>query len=143
VTFPSDYEISARAVLKAFRRALAAGVELAVDELRTVAHGRLETLYLATQGGVARGNPEAVRAAVTVVREHARLFGYAVPDRDPFEAARQAHDLQLQQEREEQMALGRAMTQEERVLFLDLCERARTPRASQTTAKTDPVTSES
>ena len=40
-------------------------------------HDRLEKLYLATQGGVARGNPEAINAGVVVVREHARIFGYA------------------------------------------------------------------
>jgi len=139
VTFPSDYRISARAVLKAFRRAHATRVDLAVQELRTVAHERLENLYLATQGAVARGDPGAVRAAVIVLREHARIFGYAVPDPAVLEADRKDRDRETEERR--QWAAIATLTLQERELLFDLLERAEAQLTAQTKAKTDAVTS--
>ena len=83
---------------------------------------RLETLYLATQGGVARGNAEAIRAAVVVLREHAHFCGYATPDSRALEAARKFQT--QEQEERELIAVARAMTIEERELYLELLERA-------------------
>jgi hypothetical protein len=120
VVFPPDYRISARAVLKAFRKALARRTDLAVDELRAVAHDRLETLYLATQGGVGRGNPAAIRAAVVVLREHALIFGYAQADPQELAAARSRQE---EEERREALAVVRAMTPEERDQYADILER--------------------
>ncbi len=137
VTFPSDYRISARAVLKAFRRALAERVDLAVSELRAVAHDRLETLYLATQDGVARGNPEAIRVAVTVVREHARIFGYAQADPEALEDSR---NLRMLEERQQMAVIRAAMTLEERKLYVEICKRAEARLEAQTAANTAAIT---
>ena len=121
VVFPPDYRISARAVLKAFRKALACRTELAVDELRALAHDRLETLYLATQGGVGRGSPQAIRAAVVVLHEHARIFGYA--QADPEQLA-EAPNVQRERERREMVELIEAMTLEERVQYAEILRNA-------------------
>jgi hypothetical protein len=135
VIFPADYKISARGVLKAFRKALANRVELAANELRIVAHERLETLYLATQGAVVRGDPRAVRAAVAVLREHARIFGYAVPDPVVLEADRKDREREAQEQRF--AAALRTLTIEEGELYLDLLDRAEARLVAQTAAKTN------
>jgi hypothetical protein len=121
VVFPLEYHISARAVYKAFRKALTRRPNLAADEYRSVAHDRLETLYLATQGGVARGDPPAIRTAVAVVHEHAHILGYVRADPEQPAAA---SDRQYEEERRHMLALARAMSDEDRANYLDILQRA-------------------
>jgi hypothetical protein len=139
VTFPPGYQIGRRAVLKAFRNGLNAGVRLAVEELRMLSHDRLATLYRSTQGGVARGDCEAIRAAVRVIGQHARIFGYAEPD-DKSRAEREAQrERQEIEEHEAQMARVRALTIEEREQSLALCEKADTRLAAAQSRSGKPV----
>lgn len=133
VVFPPNYRISARAVLKAFRKALGRRTDLAVHELRAVAHNRLEKLYLATQGGVARGNPDAVRAAVVVVREHARIFGYAEGDPEELAAAQSREEEEKQRH---SRAILSAMTNEEWDRYIGIYNRAEARLKANGAAKT-------
>jgi hypothetical protein len=132
VVFPPNYRISTRAALKAFHKALARRTDLAVDELRVVAHDRLETLYLAAQGAVARGSLEAVRAAVVVLREHARIFGYAQADPEALATAGGARE---EEKHRKMLALARAMTPEDRSQYVDILKRAEAIVRAGTAAK--------
>jgi len=116
VTLPPGYRISARGALKAYRRARATRVELRLGELRGLVLERLETLYLAVQGGVARGSSDAVRAALAVLRDFMRASGLEPgiirEERPPLD------------EEEELKALIRFLSVDERIQYITLLETA-------------------
>jgi len=79
--FWPGYSISAMGCHKAWKVALASRVSLGVREMRVVDNARSEQLYMATQSGVLRGNPQAITAALRVLQHLAKVNGYFAPEK--------------------------------------------------------------
>ena len=87
VIFPPDYRITRQAVCKAFRNEIRGRVKLQARELRELAGDRLEMMYTAAVTGALRGDPRSIRAGIVAVVQHARLLGYAVPEKHEHNGA--------------------------------------------------------
>lgn len=81
VIFPPDYRITKQAVCKAFRKEIRGRVKLQARELRELAGDRLEMMYTAAVTGALRGDPRSIRAGIVAVVQHARILGYAAPEK--------------------------------------------------------------
>jgi hypothetical protein len=81
VEFPAGYRITKQAVGKAFHQEIRGRVELQASELRQLAADRLEMMYTAAVAGALRGDPRSIRAGILAVIQHARLLGYAAPEK--------------------------------------------------------------
>lgn len=79
--FPTDYRINKVSCYRAWKRAISGRVKLEVHEMQAVSNDRLEKAYLSLQPSLLRGDVKAVRAAVTVIHEHARINGYGGPSK--------------------------------------------------------------
>jgi hypothetical protein len=87
VTFPSGYQITKQAVCKAFRHEIHGRVKLQARELRELAGDRLEMMFTAAVTGAVRGDPRSIRAGIVAVVQHARLLGYAAPEKHEHNGA--------------------------------------------------------
>jgi hypothetical protein len=87
LVFPSGYRITKQAVGKAFRHEIHGRVKLQARELRDLAGDRLEMMYTAAVTGALRGDPRSIRAGIVAVVQHARLLGYAAPEKHEHNGA--------------------------------------------------------
>ena len=76
IRFPSDYQITAMGCHKAVRRALRRAPTLEADEMRCFDTDRCEEMYLFLTPGIRQGDPQSVRAAVSVLAHKAAINGY-------------------------------------------------------------------
>jgi hypothetical protein len=76
ISFPPDYKITAMGCHKAVRRALRRTPTLEADELRHFDTDRCEEMYLFLTPGIRQGDPQSVKAAVSVLAHKASINGY-------------------------------------------------------------------
>ena len=76
IRFPPDYKITAMGCHKAVRRALRRAPTLEADEMRCVDTDRCEEMYLFLTPGIRQGEPQSVRAVVSVLAHKAAINGY-------------------------------------------------------------------
>ena len=76
IRFPADYQITAMGCHKAVRRALRRAPTLEADEMRCFDTDRCEEMYLFLTPGIRQGDPQSVRAAVSVLAHKAAINGY-------------------------------------------------------------------
>jgi hypothetical protein len=76
IRFPPDYKITAMGCHKAVRRALRRAPTLEADEMRCFDTERCEEMYLFLTPGIRQGDPQSVRAAVSVLAHKAAINGY-------------------------------------------------------------------
>jgi len=76
IRFPPDYQITAMGCHKAVRRALRRAPTLEADEMRCFDTDRCEEMYLFLTPGIRQGDPQSVRAAVSVLAHKAAINGY-------------------------------------------------------------------
>jgi len=76
ISFPPDYKITAMGCHKAVRRALRRTPTLQADELRHFDTDRCEEMYLFLTPGIRQGDPQSVKAAVSVLAHKAAINGY-------------------------------------------------------------------
>jgi hypothetical protein len=77
--FLPNYCISCQAVHKAFKRAIARIPTAEVEAYRKLGTERCEAMFLALQGGIQKGHPPSVAAAVKVLELLAKLNNLAAP----------------------------------------------------------------
>jgi len=76
IRLPPDYQITAMGCHKAVRRALRRAPTLEADEMRCFDTDRCEEMYLFLTPGIRQGDPQSVRAAVSVLAHKAAINGY-------------------------------------------------------------------
>jgi hypothetical protein len=76
VVFPAEYRITAMGCHKAVRRALRRAPTLEAEEMRRFDTDRCEEMYLFLTPGIRHGDPQSVRAAVSVLAHKASINGY-------------------------------------------------------------------
>jgi hypothetical protein len=76
INFPPDYKITAMGCHKAVRRALRRTPSLQADEMRHFDSDRCEEMYLFLTPGIRQGDPQSVKAAVSVLAHKAAINGY-------------------------------------------------------------------
>lgn len=112
--FPPNYRISCQAVHKAFKRAIARIPTAEVEAYRKLGTERCEAMFLALQGGLQKGHPPSVAAAVRVLELLAKLNNLAAPAKPeaadpypPLDITQIKHYLRQirEQERLEQVAI--------------------------------------
>jgi len=76
ISFPPDYKITAMGCHKAVRRALRRAPTLQADEMRRFDTERCEEMYLFLTPGIRQGDPQSVKAAVSVLAHKAAINNY-------------------------------------------------------------------
>ena len=78
--FPPDYKVTAMGCHKALTRALKRAPRLEADELRQIDTERCEDMFLSLSPAIRQGDPQSVRAAVSVLTLKAGINGYKSSD---------------------------------------------------------------
>jgi hypothetical protein len=77
--FTDEYSISAQAVHRAFRRAIARLPNTEAEAYRKLDTERCEDMFLALQPGIRKGDPRSVEVGVKVLVHKAEINGYKAP----------------------------------------------------------------
>jgi hypothetical protein len=76
--FPPAYRISTQAVHQAFQRAIMRLPNVEAEACRRLDNERYESMLLALQTGIRKGDPRSIDAAVNVLAHKARLNNYVL-----------------------------------------------------------------
>jgi hypothetical protein len=126
IEFPANYHVREVIVYKAYQRALTRERKLTIEQLRGEDNHRSDELYLAAQQKVAKGDPKAISAAVSVLEHKANVNGYKAATQHRINGNLDIkQDTDTDEEDAFQTAVLEAMTCEERNTIMEIVERAK------------------
>jgi len=82
IAFPPDYKITSMGCHKAVRRALRRAPAQEADEMRRFDTDRCEAMYLFLTPAIRQGDPQSVKAAVSVLAHKAAINGYKAAENE-------------------------------------------------------------
>ena len=85
VTLPPDYSVTAMGCCKALRRSLNREPAQAAEDYREVDTRRLEDWLLNLAARIQKGDTEAIKTGLNLLKHKAELNGYALPPHKQFE----------------------------------------------------------